>query len=537
MTRYVRTSRYQARRVAWLGNIDTQRLLIRKHDDSGPSIPAWRRNGNRDGHSGWREKLLEGSATALGSVLVLGLVGYSYHRYYKSLVLRKMENAFAAGYSTLELAALGRQLTQDSANGITACLEVTRPEQEFIDSIINGSVQGHYHLLTGEKGTGKTSMLLKAMRKIEGEGVVMLEAHPDLEIFRLRLGKALNYEFHEDYIGSLFSFRGPRDTTPLLDIERAFNKMEKIALKRREKVGRPLVLVINRAHLFGDDDDGRHLLEAIQQRAEMWAASNLVTVVLNSNEFWIGERLMPEATRLRVLPIHDIPKGPTITALRDFRNRSFGEDVSEHTLERIYAKIGGRFRFLSQVAKAPDMDEACRVIYEKEKKWFLSQCWIFGGDIDDDAESQQEFCAAAMVLAKALVDEEATKKEQNLQDDHALPSIPLHKARQIMTRADLIQHHDRINIFTIDSNSMVQADSVVMQDVFRELCAEDGFEEHLDATLERLDELEDLRRTRVLALKDVDGNKGYQVIVKKRGQIEESMQMSFKAIPPEEEGS
>jgi hypothetical protein len=27
----------------------------------------------------------------------------------------------------------------------------------------------------------------------------MFEAHADLEIFRIRLGKALDYEFHEEY--------------------------------------------------------------------------------------------------------------------------------------------------------------------------------------------------------------------------------------------------------------------------------------------------------------------------------------------------
>ena len=63
-----------------------------------------------------------------------------------------------------------------------------------------------------------------------------------------------------------------------------------------------------------------------------------------------------------------------------------------------------------------------------------------------------------MVLAKALVDKE---KEMEVTYDketgHILPEIPLHEARQIMTRADFIQSYDHINIFTIDSHSMVRA--------------------------------------------------------------------------------
>lgn len=57
------------------------------------------------------------------------------------------------------------------------------------------------------------------MRRVDGDGVSMFEAHADIEIFRIRLGKALDYEFHEDYIGAYFSERGPRDTTALLDIK------------------------------------------------------------------------------------------------------------------------------------------------------------------------------------------------------------------------------------------------------------------------------------------------------------------------------
>lgn len=75
--------------------------------------------------------------------------------------------------------------------------------------------------------------------------------------------------------------KGPRETTALLDIERALNKLEKVAIKRRRKVGRPLVLIINKIHLLRDDDDGRDLLELMQQKAEQWASSNLITVIFN----------------------------------------------------------------------------------------------------------------------------------------------------------------------------------------------------------------------------------------------------------------
>lgn len=102
-----------------------------------------------------------------------------------------MDNAFKPGDPALDLAGVASG-TRDEEEW------VHRDEQEKVDRIICGDKRGHYFLLVGEKGTGKTSMILEAMRKINGDGVAMFEAHADLEIFRIRLGKALDFEFHEE---------------------------------------------------------------------------------------------------------------------------------------------------------------------------------------------------------------------------------------------------------------------------------------------------------------------------------------------------
>ena len=54
------------------------------------------------------------------------------------------------------------------------------------------------------------------MQKIGGDGIAMLEAHLDPEVFHVRLGKANDYAFREDCIGSLLSIRGPRAVLRLL---------------------------------------------------------------------------------------------------------------------------------------------------------------------------------------------------------------------------------------------------------------------------------------------------------------------------------
>ncbi|OQN97484.1 hypothetical protein B0A48_16637 [Cryoendolithus antarcticus] len=486
----------------------------------GPNLPGPpddpnddpKRQGSNANQDSWRStayKMAESALTTGASVAILGLVGYGYTRYYKHMVLKKMENAFEPGDPVLDLAATSKL---GSATGGSVLVDedknrehwVLREEQSKLDAIVNGQIRGQYHLLVGEKGTGKSSMLIDAMAKIDGEGVAMFDAHADPEIVRIRLGKALDFEYHEDNIGSLFSIRGPRDASALLDIERAFNKLEKVALRRRDKVGRPLILIINSMHLLRDDAAGKDLLELLQQRAEQWAASNLATVIFNSDDYWVYERLKQYATRMNVIRILDLNKSKAIDALRNYRQRYRNEHPSPSLLEQVYDKVGGRMSYIGRVAKSSDMLSAADAICAMEKTWFLNQCWILGEDMDDDVMNQQKYASAAMVLAKALVDKEKEMPScYHPTEGHILPQIPLHEARQIMTRADFIQSYDAINLFTIDSRAMVRADSVPMMNAFREICAQEGFEELLQDTLDRISAIESLQRTRELTVKDL----------------------------------
>lgn len=187
-----------------------------------PSYADIEQQTSRKGNGGndWNAtafKMFESAMTTLASISVLGLVGYGYTRYYKHLVLQKMEKAFKPGDPVLERVGRGDSTQAETEvpfdpdySDSRSRYWVTRPEQKIIDDIVHGKATQHYYLLIGEKGTGKRSMLIEAMRKNDGEGVAMFDAHADLEIFRVRLGKALDFEYHEDNIGGLFSIRGPR---------------------------------------------------------------------------------------------------------------------------------------------------------------------------------------------------------------------------------------------------------------------------------------------------------------------------------------
>lgn len=338
----------------------------------------------------------ESAATTFASIIVLGLgfalAGYIYHKSYKMLVVKKMTRAFKPGDPVLEMAATAKGVPH-SRDGDEDHW-VIRPEQARVDDIIAGRETGHYFLIVGEKGSGKSSMLIEAMRKIDGDGVAMFEAHPDMEIFRLRLGKALDYEFHEDYIGGYFSERGPRESTALLDIERALNKLEKVAMRMRPDRRGPLIVIVNQIHLLRNVEEGRDLIELLQQRAEQWAAANLVTMVFNSDDYWVYERFKQLATRMDVLSVTDLPKNDALSALAKYRSRYFNENLSTETLEEIYRRVGGRVSFLNRVAKSKNMLDTCEKIKEVEKRWFLNQCWILGMEMDDDVMDQQKWAVS-----------------------------------------------------------------------------------------------------------------------------------------------
>lgn len=281
-------------------------------------------------------------------------------------------------------------------------------------------------------------------------------------------------------------------------------------------------MIINGTHMIRDDEVGRDLLELLQQRAESWAAAGLVTMVFNSDDYWVYERLKQYGSRLETIRVKDLRKSTAVKSLKRLRtriceHRGWQCKDTDEDYEKAYSLIGGRLAFLTKVAKARNMLDKCHEICQTEKTWLLNKCWILGEGMDDDVMDQQKFASSAMLLVQHLVDmdnEMRNAPDWDEDEEHQLPEIPLHKARQVMTRADFIQQYDHDNIFTIDSTAKVRADSVPMMHAFREVANEEGFREWLDDTMERIGDIESLGRTREVSLKDLWNGGKYEIVVK-----------------------
>ncbi|CAE6504160.1 unnamed protein product [Rhizoctonia solani] len=454
--------------------------------------------------------------TAVTGVVVVFFGGIAYVAWYKADVLDKIEDAFAPGYDpVLELMSYPSRSGEVDEDGVRnyalSTWQVKRKEQKLIDSIMEGKEAGHYFLFLGPNGSGKTTMIVDGMRKVNADGVTICDAHPDLEVFRLRLGKALNYEYNEDSQTGLFQRRDPREGGPRLDIERAMNKLEKVAIRRARKRGRPIVLVINDIHLFNNDDDGRLLLQQLQQRAENWAESGQI------------------ANRMQIFSVKDLEPLEAFQALKKLRQESIGKaDIEpDEVLAKAAKTSGGRLSHLNRLARSRDMEHTLQILRNNEKSWLLSNFGLIP-DCDDDVEEEAKWASCTWLLLREFVrrrivmeEKRALLKKSGEESgvDHVpVPSISYYECMKLMTRGDFLARLDQLNIISIDVHHQVQLDSMLTLEAARDVVSQSDFGPILQGVLTRVDELESLGRTRELTFKDLKSGDRLQLVIDKTGQ-------------------
>lgn len=470
-----------------------------------------RRNDKKNSKRRWDElvsllkRCTETALITFASLAVLVLGGIVYHKMYKLNVLWKMEDSFHSNKSLLLVKH------KDNVASVDKELWAERKAQQLIDQIVTGQVKGKYYLLLGEKGTGKTSTVLESINRVDGEDCAVIDCSSDIELMRLRIGNALNFDFFEEYIGSLFSMKGPREATPILDIERAFMKLERILIERRNRTKKPLILVFNNSHLVDSS-----LVELLQQKAENFSSSGMMTMLFISDDYWLFEKLKTLATRMQVINFEDTKLIEATKILKSSRLKYFKETLTDDECAKIYSIIGGRPQHLNHVASQKNMIAASHELIDSEKLWFLNNCALLGADMDDDVMESGKFSTSAMLLMREFVERDrirrSTTKCDDLIDVEHLPQLPLWRARQVMTRPDYIEKYDKLNIFTIGTDSNVKADSVPMMRAFHEIASRPGFDDLLRETIDRVSEIESLGRTRELVFKNLEAGGRFNIL-------------------------
>ncbi|KAK1234254.1 hypothetical protein PQX77_002561 [Marasmius sp. AFHP31] len=470
-----------------------------------------------------RSPLMDAALTTVVGLAMVFVGGIAYLQWYKKNVLDKIEQAFAPGYDpALEVAKnhlKNPPHTEVEDEEIPWTQHFRRVEQDTIDRVVKGEEPGHYYVLLGPKGSGKGTMIFDAMTAIQADGIAMCEAHPDLEVFRLRLGKALNYEFNEDSQTGLFQRRDPREG---MYFYATLNKLEKVALRCVHRRGKPLVLIINNVHFFKNDDEGRNMLLQLQQRAEAWAASGIMTLVFTMDDFWPFYVMRKSASRMHVTPIFDLDTKEALNALTRLRLDVKHEVESPEEIKDAVSIVGGRLSYLNILARAKNINQAAQRLLRVEKAWLLSQIGLIT-DCDDDVMDEQKWSSCSWLLLQEFVKMRLEQEKEHLEsgndnlEELPLPVIPYWQCRQIMTRADFLEELDRTNIIAIDENHDVRPDSMLILLAAREVVGQENFEEVLENVRDRIDEIESLHRTRELTFKDLDKGDKIRLVVDKGG--------------------
>nr|CAG8493887.1 5407_t:CDS:2 [Entrophospora candida] len=412
------------------------------------------------------QRVMDAVLTTVMGLGAVGIGGVVYQAFYEWNEVHKVQLAFT------KPAPLLKSKTKD---GFFA-----REEQRKINHAIAGHGLGKYYLLVGERGTGKTQLVLNAMDRIGHYGVVFTEAHSDSEVFKTRLGKALHYTYREDYVGQLFAREAPERGSALLDVEKAFNMIELVAVKYSRRRGRPLVLIINNIHAFKDDEDGEDLLELLQQRAESWAAAKLVTIIFNTDDYTVYERMKRDASRMEVIRVNNLGNDEAIKLLKQKRRGRESDEV----IENIISRIGGRLLYINRLGRENNLVETADKLEEEERTWMTNTIGLIP-DFEETAFEEQKYASCAWKLIRELI-KSPTK------------SLPINQCRIITGNPKWVRMLDHDNLIMIDDQQNVRPDSKILEKCFEEVVNSEGFDELLDNVCERVEEVDKEQRTREL---------------------------------------
>jgi len=203
------------------------------------------------------------------------------------------------------------------------------------------------------------------------------------------------------------------------------------------------------------------------------------------------------------LNFSDVSELEAIKIIKAIRKRYDLGEISLNDCKKLYQLIGGRPQHLNKVASSLDVFKAAHTLIDSERTWFLCKCGLLGADMDDDVVNQGKFAVSAMLLMRQFVEMDRQKPPLQPGESYELPKLPLWRAYQIMTRMDFIEEYDRLNIFTIDTEAFVRADSVAMMRGFHEIVDNEHFDTMLSDSIDRIAEIESINRTKEIVMKDL----------------------------------
>ncbi|RHZ50104.1 hypothetical protein Glove_505g60 [Diversispora epigaea] len=237
--------------------------------------------------------------------------------------------------------------------------KLTVSEDEYIDrpeiiDLLKGIFQpsknySHYHVICGEHGTGKTSLVRKVANEVK-QGVIYVDIPPNFNEMGYEFGKALNFTFEEDV--SLTMRLKKKILNETNDAKHSYSKWERAmhAFKGastvyKKKHGKPPVIIYDNVNQLVPKH--QEILEIFQDNAKRDAVENNYVAVFVTNEGSVPRIMESRSSWSRAkkpVEIGDFSEEESIEYLTKKRK------INEVEAKKLYELVGGRIVELKDVA-------------------------------------------------------------------------------------------------------------------------------------------------------------------------------------------
>ncbi|RHZ73173.1 hypothetical protein Glove_232g157 [Diversispora epigaea] len=284
-------------------------------------------------------------------------------------------------------------------SSVTENMYVSRPEitKRLTEIYKADNSHSSYHLICGERGTGKTTITKKAANEV-GQGVIYIDFPANFEKFGDAFGKALNFTFGED--ASFVMKLKNRMFGIKIDEQQSYSKWMRAmdafiqaAKVYKEKHGKPPVIIYDNVDQLIPEKT--KFLDILQDEAKFNADESTCITIFMTSEGAVPRRMELRSSWSRaktpVIEIGDLSEKES----KDYLINKY--NIKEDDAKKLYEMVGGRIVKLKDVAE----DYTTGKSFEDIKKKILNE--VFRNFERANVNPGQKNHEAAKIIIKNLL--------------------------------------------------------------------------------------------------------------------------------------